>query len=311
MLQATETLKPQRRVTQSMRGRMLGTILGAAVGDALGAPVEFMSPQDIAARYKGPVRDMVGGGAYDWRCGEYTDDTAMMLCIAESLGDKKTCDLVDIAQRFVDWYKSNPKDIGNTTRKALSRISNGASWHDCGIRNPTNGSVMRCAPVSLVYFHDEEALVRFSVEISAITHDHAETKLSCVFINAMIVRLLIGAGKKDAYDYAVAITKDLDPVFVKKYLRSSYKPDPRKGLAVNTLLLATSSFLSASSFEEAVVKAVNLGGDSDTTGAVTGALAGAYFGVSGIPLRWSKKLNPKPADYFVRLGGTLCEMDVK
>ena len=101
----------------------------------------------------------------------------------------------------------------------------------------------------------------------------------------------------------------LDRAFVKKYINSSYKPNPAKGLAVNTVLLATSSFMKAGSFREAVTNAVNLGGDTDTIGAVTGALAGAFFGESAIPEKWHSKLNPKPASHFIKLGKALFNME--
>lgn len=296
----------KKEVAEKTRERFIGTLLGAAVGDALGGSVEFMTAQEIKTRY-GTVREMMGGGPYHWRLGEYTDDTEMMLCIAESLVSLQDFCPEEIAQRFVNWYNSEPKDIGCTTREALARLCEGVPIDRSGVREkPTNGSVMRCAPLSLHYYGDEdEALIDASMEASAITHSHPEAELSCVFINVMIAKLLLGASRKDSYEYAVERTKEMDQGFIKKYIGSSYKPDPKKGLAINTLLLATSSFMGAKSFEEAVVRAVNLGGDADTTGAVTGALAGAYFGRSGIPRRWSKRLNPLPAKHFVKLGEAL------
>jgi ADP-ribosyl-[dinitrogen reductase] hydrolase len=307
--QVAEKTELVKETTEKMRERFIGTLLGAAVGDALGGPIEFMTAQEIANRH-GTVREMIGGGSYNWQRGEYTDDTSMMLCIAESLVDRQKYHPEDIAQRFTAWYKSNPKNIGGTTREALTKLCSGVSFCESGIKEkPTNGSVMRCAPLSLIYYHDEEALIKASKEVSAITHSHAEAELSCIFINVMIARLLMGANKKEAYNHAVARVQELDKDFVKRYIGSSYNPEPRKGLAVNTLLLATGSFLAARSFEETVVHAVNLGGDADTTGAVAGALAGAYFGRPGIPRRWSTRLNPKPANHFVWLGKKLFNME--
>ena len=307
--EVSESTKSVKEIERTMRERFIGTLLGAAVGDALGGSVEFMTAQEISNRY-GTVREMIGGGSYNWKCGEYTDDTSMMLCIAESLvAQQKYCP-EDIARRFMAWYKSNPKNIGGTTREALTRLCEGVPLCRSGVKEkPTNGSVMRCAPLSLIYCHNEEALIEASMELSAITHSHADAKLSCVFINVMIVRLLMGANKKDACAHAVKKTREIDRDFVKKYIGSSYNPEPRKGLAINTLLLAMGSFMAARSFEEAVVRAVNLGGDADTTGTVTGALAGAYFGRSGIPRRWSTKLNPLPAKHFVKLGKMLFDME--
>ncbi len=296
---------------RTMREKFIGTILGVAVGDALGAPVEFWPAGEIA-RAHGTLNEMKGGGHFNWRPGEYTDDTSMMLCIAESLVEKERYAPGDIAQRFLAWYKTNPRDIGSTTRRALARLDGGISFIESGIvEGKANGSVMRCAPLSLIYYRDEEALIDASIEISDITHSHAEAELSCVFINVMIARLLTGASKKDAYIHAIEIVRGINCDFTQKYLGSSYDPEPKKGLAVNTLLLATGSFLAAGSFEETVVRAVNLGGDADTTGAVAGALAGAYFGRPGIPRRWSTKLNPRPAKHFVKLGEALFRTETR
>jgi ADP-ribosyl-[dinitrogen reductase] hydrolase len=241
-----------------------------------------------------------------------TDNTSVILCIAESLvAQQKYCP-EDIARKLTAWYESNPnpKNIGGTTREALTRLCEGVPFCHSGVREkPTNGSVMRCAPLSLIYCRNEEALIEASIEVSAITHSHAEAELSCVFINVMIAGLLLGASKKDAYLHAVEKTREIDRDFIKKYIGSSYNPEPRKGLAINTLLLAIGSFMPARSFEEAVVRAVNLGGNTNTTSAVTGALAGAYFGRQGIPRRWSTRLNPLPAKHFVKLGKMLFNME--
>lgn len=304
------TTEPVKESERMMRDRFIGTLLGGAVGDALGGPVEFMTAQEITNRY-GTLREMIGGGVYDWRPGEYTDDTSMMLCVAESLVAQQKYHSKDIARRFMAWYKSNPKDIGRTTREALIRLCNGASIYESGVKEkPTNGSVMRCAPLSLMYLYQEDELIAVSMEASAITHRHLEAKLSCVFINLMIAKILLGFDRKTAYDYTVKKVREIDHDFIKKYISSDYKPEPSKGLAVNTLLLATKSFMAAKSFEEAAVRAVSLGGDTDTTGAVAGALAGAYFGVSGMPMRWLLNLNPKSAKHFVKLGKQLFEMKI-
>ena len=302
---------PFRGSGKMMRDKFVATLLGGAVGDALGAPLEFMTAQEIANQY-GTAREMMAGGAYDWRCGECTDDTSLSRCVAESLIECKGYNPKDMAQRFLKWSKTEEaKDIGNTTKEALARLESGVKFSASGIlKNPTNGSVMRCAPLSLMYVHQEDALIDVSMEVSAITHAHPEAKLSCVFINLMIAKMLLGFDRKAAYDYAAKKVREIDRDFIKQYIGSSYKPEPSKGLAVNTLLLATSSFMKAQSFEETVTKAVNMGGDADTTGAVAGALAGAYFGSTGIPQRWSSVLKPKPAEHFMTLGEQLFKMKI-
>lgn len=283
-----------KEIAEKTRERSIGTLLGAAVGDALGAPVEFSTAQEIASRY-GTVREMLGGGLYNWKPGEYTDDTSMMLCVAESLAEKKKCRPEDIIKKFSDWHKSNPKDVGDAS-----------SAKD----KPKNGSIIACAPLSLMYYRDEEALIKASIGVSVITHRHTEAKLSCVLVNLLIAGLLNGFSRRDAYLYAVKRTREINSNFVKKYIDEPYVPDPEERLAADTLLIATKSFLASRSFEDAVVGAVNLGGDADTNGAVAGALAGAYFGRPAIPRRWTTRLNPLPAKHFVNLGETLFKIEL-
>jgi ADP-ribosyl-[dinitrogen reductase] hydrolase len=299
---------------KKMEDRAAGVLLGSAVGDALGGPVEFMTAGQIKRKY-GVFKEMTGGvvgnGHHVLKPGEFTDDTDMALCIAESLVEMRGYVPEDIARRFVEWYKTDPKDIGNTTRLALRRLSQGASFRDSGLpEGMANGSLMRCAPLSLMYPRNEDSLIDVSMEVSAMTHAHPEAKMSCVLVNLMIAKMLLGADRNRAYNSALEKVRQMGREFVRVYLTSGYQPDPAKGLAVNTLLLSLDCFMKSNSFEEAVIGAVNLGGDADTTGAVTGALAGAYFGAANIPERWYSKLNPKPAEHFIGLAKTLYKREV-
>lgn len=299
---------------KKIEDRAAGVLLGLAVGDALGGPVEFMTAAEIKRKY-GVFAEMTGGvvgnGHHVLRAGEFTDDTDMALCIAESLVDMRGYAPEDIARRFVDWYKTDPKDIGNTTRLALKRLSQGVSFRDSGLpEGMANGSLMRCAPLSLQYAHYEDGLIDASIEVSAMTHAHSEAKMSCVFVNLMIAKMVLGAEKNHAYNSALERVRGLDRGFISVYFKQYYDPDPAQGLAVNTLLLSLDCFMKSNSFEEAVIKAVNLGGDADTTGAVTGAIAGAYFGASAIPEKWHAKLNPKPASHFIGLAKKLCKREI-
>lgn len=297
-----------------MRQKFEGCLLGLVCGDALGAPVEFMTAEQISQRF-GTLKEMVGGGWLNIKPGEYTDDTDMMLCIAESLAENKDYNPEDIARRFVEWYKSNPKDIGSTTRKSLARLASGVSWKESGDKNsPANGSVMRCAPIGLFFAFNKPELIRASIETSAITHAHNEATASCVFVNLMISNLLIlDSGKASKYlaDFRAFLTmvNELKQgAFLDKLTGPDYRPDPSKGLAINTTVLAKKSFILSNSFEEAVVTAVNLGGDTDTIGAVTGALAGTHWGSDEIPKRWLQKLNPYSLEKIKEIADTLFEL---
>lgn len=278
---------------EALRDRYRGALVGAAVGDALGATLEFMSREDIARQF-GQLRDIVGGGWLHLPKGEVTDDTQMALCIARSLAERGAFDGDDIAARFVEWYRSNPPDIGNTTRDALVRLAAGVPWQEAGRQthekmrpnDASNGSVMRCAPVALYARADPEANARYSAGSSRITHANPLCIAGCVALNAAIAALLTDPNA-NALAVAVSATDD-------ETVRASLLAVPdqnAESLDAGGYVLATlqSSFwalMAHDTLEDAIIAAVNLGQDADTTGAVAGALAGARWGYSAIPDRW-------------------------
>ena len=279
--------------TEAMRDRYRGALVGSAIGDALGATLEFMSRDEIARNY-GTLRDIVGGGWLNLQKGEVTDDTQMARCIARSLAECGEFDGDDIASRFVEWYRTNPPDIGNTTRDALVRLASGVPWQEAGQqthermrpRDASNGSVMRCAPVALFARADPQANARYSADSSRITHANPLCVASCVALNAGIAALL-NDPDSDPVVVAMDATDDV-PV------RASLQAVPNQTaetLDAGGYVLATvqSSFWALTkhdTLEETIVAAVNLGQDADTTGAVTGALAGSRWGYSASPSRW-------------------------
>jgi ADP-ribosyl-[dinitrogen reductase] hydrolase len=161
----------------SLVSRFRGCLVGLGVGDALGAPVEGMSRLEIKRRY-GRVAEMLGGGWHGLPPGGYTDDTAVMLCIARSIVDRGCFDPEDVADKFLRWFNAGPVGIGRTTWIALSEMKRGASWREAGRiahgrlggLSAGNGSIMRCAPIALLHFNDYEMLVKDSIESSILTH---------------------------------------------------------------------------------------------------------------------------------------------
>ncbi len=280
-------------MNEGLTDRYRGVLLGSAVGDALGATVEFMSRKEIQTRY-GVHRDIVGGGWLGVPAGEVTDDTQMALCIAESIVELGTFDPADIASGFVDWYHSNPPDIGNTTRASLQALANGVSWDMAGHqthlamrpRDASNGSIMRCAPVALFGRGDYELLAQASADSSRITHANPLAIDGCVALNAAIAALL---DDPSTDVLAVAISAAGEPK-----VRDALEAVPiqneeeidASGYVLATLQSAFWAVTTSESFEDAIVRAVNLGQDADTTGAVAGALAGAKWGYGAIPERW-------------------------
>lgn len=286
---------------KELRASFRGCLLGSAVGDALGGPLEFMEAGAIARKH-GRVTEMIGGGWLNLKAGDYTDDTQMALCLAESLAEKNCFDADDIAARFVAWLQSSPPDVGNHTRAVLQRIAGGkiSDWKaaSLGIQraNPSsagNGSIMRCAPVALWDYQDTAALLEHSRVQSEITHAHLECQWACALANCFIVHLMQSGVRDDALGKALNECRDAPGNLLK---RASLAGDKNRaelnptGYVLDTLDCALWALMNADTFEDALVEAVNLGGDADSVGAVCGAFAGAFFGESEIPQRWLDKL---------------------
>ena len=300
---------------EAMRDRYRGALLASAAGDALGATLEFMTREAIQRQY-GQLRDIIGGGWLHVAPGEITDDTQMALCIARSLVERSGFDADDIAARFVGWYASQPKDIGNTTAHALEQLARGVPWQQAGRhtnetlrpRDASNGSIMRCAPIALYARADAAANARLSTDASRITHANPLCVAASVALNAAIAALL-----DDPEADALAVARSATDV---ESLRASLADVPlcdttnldAGGYVFATMQSAFWAVTQHPTLEEAIIAAVNLGQDADTTGAVAGALAGARWGLAAIPERWLDMLQPREellelADGLLELAG--------
>lgn len=273
--------------------RARGVMLGLAVGDALGAAVEWLHPVQIHARYGGALRDMVGSGM--WQRGEWTDDTAMALELATSLAEKGIYDEDDVFSRYAMWARSGPKDIGSTISAAVMRARTvaearaaAAEFHRrSGGKSAGNGSLMRTAPIAIRYRDDPGAVERISRLESSLTHHDPLAGDACTWLNLTLAALISGrrlprstsAVGRAAQD-AVAAPPDVLAV----------EAQEKMGYVLTALRIGFAAAFGQANFEAAVVFAVNLGGDADTNGAVAGALAGARFGVGAIPERWIEPL---------------------
>ena len=280
--------------------RSQGALLGLAVGDALGAPLEFKQADQIARDYGGPVREMLGGGSLGWKPGEWTDDTAMALCIAESILSQGCFDPEDVAARFLRWFQSGPRDVGITISAAMRVLAGGERWdrvsrqvHEAlGGKSAGNGAIMRCAPLALLDYCSPDRLIADSIASALITHWDERTQYGAAALNLAIAALLQGAARDDALRGAADRVRAACPEVAALFEtagageRADLCPS---GFSNDTLRLALWCFARTDSFEDALVAAVNLGGDADTGGAVCGALAGAHYGLAAIPARW---LNP-------------------
>ncbi len=283
-----------------------GCLLGLAVGDALGTTLEFKQPGTFK-----PIKDIVGGGPFKLLPGQWTDDTSMALCLAESLIESKGFNPKDQLEKYLKWYEegylsSTGKcfDIGNTTISALLEFKETQQPY-CSSPNstPSNGSLMRLAPIPMLYHNAPVEAIEKAKQSSLTTHGAKESIDACRYLAGLIVGAIDGVSKDELLSDHYAPAKDIwekDPLIdtVDKIASGSFKhkepPYIRgTGLAVESLEAALWAFYKASSFAEGALLAVNLGDDADTTGAIYGQLAGAFYGVEGIPTEWLNKLCKK------------------
>ena len=296
MLSTGAALSPD--ALAEIRGRAYATLLGSALGDALGATVEFCTQSEIRAQY-GVLCKIVGGGWLKLKPGEVTDDTQMSLCIARSLVAVGWSP-PDIAERFAAWFKSWPVDVGNTCRRGIARYINyGTVAGPFNEGDAGNGAVMRVAPVALATLADGVLLERWAVEQGHITHNHPLSDAACILIGRLIHMGCTGQ-PLECMQRAMGSVIAQFPTF---------RFTPFRGLStayvVDTMQTVLHYFLSTRSFEECLVATVNQGGDADTTGAIAGAIAGAFYGPTQLPSHWVAKLAPELVSEIRDLSGRL------
>ncbi|HOD72106.1 MAG TPA: ADP-ribosylglycohydrolase family protein [Deltaproteobacteria bacterium] len=277
--------------------RYTGCLLGLACGDAVGTTLEFKPRGSFE-----PITDMVGGGPFNLEPGQWTDDTSMALCLAESLIKKKGFDPLDQMERYVRWYRTGYLsstevcfDIGGTTASALRRFektrdpfSGSTDSHSAG-----NGSLMRLAPVPLFFFPDRDAMIFYAGESSRTTHGAQECVDACRLFASILYNALVGMDKEQVlFEHDETI---IESPAIREILKGSYKGKIEDqiqgtGYVVKSMEAALWCFYITNTFKEAVLKAANLGDDADTTAAICGQVAGAYYGISSIPSDWLKRV---------------------
>jgi ADP-ribosyl-[dinitrogen reductase] hydrolase len=274
----------------SLSSRALGAYLGLAVGDALGATVEFLTRGEIQHQY-GVHQKMIGGGWLRLKPGQVTDDTQMSLCLGRSLIRKGGLDATDVCEEFADWLRSKPVDVGNTVRRGIQRyIVNGTTATDYHDGDAGNGAVMRTLPAALATVGDATRMAEWSLAHAHVTHNHPLSDSATLAFGRMIHAVLAGGGAKAVREEANALVAR----------HKTFRFDPYRGNAtayvVDTMQTVLHCYFKTDSFKTCVVETVNQGGDADTTGAIAGALAGAAYGVDAIPAAWLKKLDPAVRD---------------
>lgn len=292
---------------------MRAILVGTAVGDALGVPVEFQPREYLKAH---PVTTMLGGGTHNQEAGTWSDDTSMSLCLADALLDGYS--LTEIARKFILWSgakvwtaRGEVFDIGNTTREAIFRLKQGVAPQSAGSKDMNsngNGSLMRILPL-LPFIRNmsyDERIPRI-VQVSSITHRHPRSLLGCIIL-VEFARLLITRRIAEAFAImqreinATMPYPDELPHYhrILKLSAQEFKDIPESeihssGYVVDTLEASIWCLMNTSCYKTAVLQAVNLGADTDTTGAVTGALAAIVYGYDDIPKSWREKLANREA----------------
>jgi len=285
--------------------RVLDAVMGLCAGDALGVPVEFMKREDLSLN---PVKGMLSGGVHGQPAGTWSDDSSLTFCLMDSL--LAGYDIEDVGLKFQMWLYGNlwtpfgkVFDAGITTRRAIEKLKSGMSALHSGPddeSNNGNGALMRILP--LVFFlrdYPGEEKFRITDEVSGITHGHIRSKIACAFYVQWGISILEGMEPADAIEKAGALTelhykkmgygnelKYFSRLFSLSVKNRSINDLKSDGYVLHTLESAIWCLLNSSSYSDAVLSAVNLGYDTDTTAAVTGGLAGLFYGIENIPDEW-------------------------
>ncbi|MEI6149018.1 MAG: ADP-ribosylglycohydrolase family protein [bacterium] len=280
--------------------RFRGALIGLAVCDALGTTLEFKPPGTFK-----PVTDITGGGPFHLKPGQWTDDTSMALCLAESLVEKHGFDAVDQLDRYVRWYRQGYMsctgtcfDIGGTTRAGLHTFER-TRQPFCGSTDPHaagNGSIMRLAPVPLFFADKPEEAIARSGDSSRTTHGATVCVDACRYMSGLIVGAVNGVGKDEllselycpvpGYWQSHPLCPAIDAIAQGSFKQKEPPAIKGSGYVVNSLEAALWAFAKGRDFKEGALLAVNLGDDADTTGAVYGQIAGAFYGYVDIPQKW-------------------------
>ncbi|UZT96331.1 ADP-ribosylglycohydrolase family protein [Chryseobacterium fluminis] len=307
-----------------MKNSVKAGIFGVCIGDALGVPVEFKTREDLK---RSPVTRMLEYMSWNQPKGTWSDDSSLTLCLADELA--KGYDLEKIGQSFVKWnryghWTAHGKlfDIGGTTRHAIARLIKGESARFSGNifeEDNGNGSLMRILPLAFYLKEEEDTgkVYQTVKEVSSITHGHFRSVFSCFIYIIFAIELLKGKDKKETYRHVQELALELAEIQgfnpdevqlfdrILKYDISAYPEDEIRGsgYVLHSLEASLWCLLNSESYAEAVLKAVNLGEDTDTTGAITGGIAGIYYGFENIPEEWVSELVRK--DDIEKLCGRL------
>lgn len=278
-----------------MEDKIIGSLVGLACGDAVGTTLEFKTRGTFE-----PLKNMVGGGPFNLEKGQWTDDTSMALCLAHSLHDKQGFDPANQMNRYCNWYQygymsSNGEcfDIGMTVSSALRQyldtkdpFSGATDKYSSG-----NGSIMRLAPIPIFYYSDINACIHYAGESSRTTHGSPLCVESCQLFSFLIHKAFTANTKAEIFENIPGdFCNELQPVVDLSFKDLDYMALTGSGYVIESLISALWCFYHGDSFKESILLAANIGNDADTTAAICGQIAGAFYGYSGIPGDWRESI---------------------
>lgn len=294
-----------------IKERAMGALVGLACGDAVGTTLEF----ELRGTFE-PLTDMEGGGPFELEKGQWTDDTSMALCLAHSLLFSKGFCATDQMNRYCNWYNygymsSNGQcfDIGMTVRDALTRYldSGEPMAGDTSPNSAGNGSLMRLAPIAIFYHRNIKQAIKYAGLSSATTHGCAECIEACQLFAALLIETFQATEKLSILKQTAfsPSQQKLKPIASGDFLNKRYEDLTGSGYVIESLESALWCFFNANSFEEAILMAANIGNDADTTAAICGQIAGAFYGLSAIVADWRASITD--SDDIHRLAEALFE----
>ncbi|MGD9807802.1 MAG: ADP-ribosyl-[dinitrogen reductase] hydrolase [Deferribacterales bacterium] len=268
-----------------IEANVIASYLGLAVGDALGATTEFMTPREVRATY-GVHNKIIGGGWLHLKAGRVTDDTEMSLALGDSIVEAEGFSINKVGDHFVTWMRSKPVDIGSTVRKGLREyMLQGITIQEESDLSAGNGAAMRNLPIIIYCLKKWDYFEQMTRMQSHLTHNNKKSDLITLCFGEMTKTLLETGDKLQALNIANKLIR-LNP----KFSYSTYKGEA-SGYIVDTFKTVMHHFADSSDFEETMLRVVNQGGDADTNGAIAGMLAGALYGIDSIPSKWLKKID--------------------
>ena len=279
-----------------MQDQIKGALVGLACGDAVGTTLEFETRGTFE-----PISEMIGGGPFNLKKGQWTDDTSMALCLAHSLLTQKKFDAIDQMDRYCNWSESgymssNGKcfDIGLTVSAALRKYQQTKEPFS-GSTDPYssgNGSIMRLAPIPIFYQTNKEVCIKYAGESSRTTHASDECVESCKLFSSLILNAFEASSKEEIFslnEYSPNC-KSIKQIANLDFLSLNYEALQGSGYVVESLVSALWCFMQSDNFREAILLAANIGNDADTTAAICGQIAGAFYGYSNIPKHWRENI---------------------